>query len=392
MRGVSSSEITLGMSCALSGPEKELGMELYCGSQVYFKYVNSKGGVYGRKIRIKLYDDGYDPQRAVKNTLALIEKDKVFMLFGYTGTPTLTKVLPLLRVFESEHIYIFAPYTGAKPQRIPPYSRYAINIRASYQHETKALVNLFVEMQRKRHIGLVEQADAYGKSGEEGVRRALEKFGLKPTCIVTYRRHTKFDESMMEQVKLLRNSGAEAVIFVGTYGPCAAFIRDAREAGWDVPIATLSFAGCDNILDILKEMKEEKGKNYFDNLFCTQVVPSYEDLSLPLVREYRELMDEYKSKIPVFSDEICSKTRKYGFVSLEGFINAKVFVEVLKRCGRDLTPQRFMQTIETDGIFDIGMGQMIKFGPGKHQGLDVVYCMTVKDEKWVPIEHNPCNM
>src|SRR5262249_13163662 len=153
---------------------------------------------------------------------------------------TLTRVLPLLKYFEDRDIVNVAPFTGAEPQRKPPYDRYVFNIRASYRAETRRLVDyLFAKGYRK--VGFLGQADAYGKSGEIGVMDALRSHGLTIAGSATYRRNQPFGTPMAAQVDLLRRAGSDAVIAVGVYGPCAAFVRDARLAGWNVPVANVSF-------------------------------------------------------------------------------------------------------------------------------------------------------
>src|SRR5262249_16378065 len=162
-------DLVLGMSAAFKGPSRGLGIELYRGAMACFAEVNATGGVHGRKIRIQAYDDGYQPGPAVANTVRLIRDDKVFLLFGYVGTPTVTRVLPLLKRFDDRSVYLFCPFTGAEPQRRPPYDAYVFNLRASYGQETAGLVNHFVAVGRKR-IAVFYQIDAYGRSGWDGVR------------------------------------------------------------------------------------------------------------------------------------------------------------------------------------------------------------------------------
>jgi branched-chain amino acid transport system substrate-binding protein len=141
-------EIMAGMSAPFKGPSKGLGIELYRGSMAYFDQVNSEGGVHGRKIVIKAYDDGYIPVPAVENTVRLIDKDNVFLLFDYVGTPTTTRCLPLLKLHRDQSIFLFFPFTGAEPQRQPPYSEFAFNLRASYYQETGGLVDHFIKIGR----------------------------------------------------------------------------------------------------------------------------------------------------------------------------------------------------------------------------------------------------
>ena len=176
-------EIVVGMSGPFSGPSRSLGIELYRGSMAYFDSINGKGGVHGRKIVIKAYDDGYNPIPAIANTVRLIEKDHVFLLFDYVGTPTTTRCLPLLKLHRDQSMFLFFPFTGAEPQRQPPYGEFVFNFRPSYYQETGGLVEHFFEIGRKK-IGVFYQIDAYGRNGWEGVRAALRgtirKWWAKP--------------------------------------------------------------------------------------------------------------------------------------------------------------------------------------------------------------------
>src|SRR5262249_45347807 len=133
---VRAEEIVVGMSAAFAGPSRGLGIELYRGSMAYLEHVNRLGGVHGRKIIIKAYDDGYNPEPAIDNTIRLVEKDHVFLLFNYVGTPTTTRCLPLLRRHRDQSVLLFFPFTGAQPQRQPPYDEFVFNLRASYYQET----------------------------------------------------------------------------------------------------------------------------------------------------------------------------------------------------------------------------------------------------------------
>ena len=162
--GLTDAEIVLGVSAAFSGPSRGLGIELYRGANAYFEHINQAGGIRGRKVVLKTYDDGYQPNPAVTNTMTLVLEDQVFALFGYVGTPTVTRVLPVLKKFQERKFYLFFPFTGAQPQREPPYGDFAFNLRASYGQETAGLVDNFVSI-GKRGIAVFYQADAYGRSG-----------------------------------------------------------------------------------------------------------------------------------------------------------------------------------------------------------------------------------
>ena len=164
----------------------------------------------------------------------------MFLLFGYVGTPTVTRALPVLKKFQEEQIYLFFPFTGAQPPARTPYGDFAFNLRASYRQETAGLVENFLSIGRRR-IAVFYQADAYGRSGWAGVRAALAEHGETLAGEATYSRGSRFTGSMRSQVEILQAASPDAVICVGAYAACAAFARDAVDLGLHVPIANLSF-------------------------------------------------------------------------------------------------------------------------------------------------------
>ncbi len=378
--------LVVGMSAAFTGTSRGLGIELYRGSMAYLETVNRRGGIYGKKIIIRAYDDGYNPTPAIRNTIKFIDEDDVFLLVNYVGTPTVTRVLPLLKNFSKKHVYLFFPFTGAEPQRQPPYSEFVFNLRASYQNETEGLVDHFVRVGRNK-IAVFYQADAYGRSGWEGVRNALARHGLKINGEATYRRGTQFSASLKRQVEILKEAGPDAIVSIGSYAACAAFVRDARDAGWNVPIANVSFVGSEAMAALLLQSGKSNGADYTNNLINSQVVPSYEDTSLPAVREYRKRMDRYGAKIPHPWGGSDYQPLRYSFVSLEGFLNAKLLVHILRDMGPAPAKDRIKETVENVHHSNLGMGigNLISFGPDKHQGSDRVYYTTLQNNEFVPL-------
>src|SRR5262249_11051022 len=131
-----------------------------------------------------------------------------------------------------------------------------------------------------------------------GVRAALARRQLRLVGEATYRRGTTYAQGMRPQVDILRQTEAEAVICVGVYAACAAFIRDARDAGWDVPIANVSFVSSETLLAPPRSTSESNGHDYPQNLITSEVVPNYLGTNLPAIRQYRELMDRYRPMPP----------------------------------------------------------------------------------------------
>lgn len=361
--GISTDEIHIGSSLALGGHAGYLGTQTLHGAMSYLNHINENNGIHGRKIKVIAYDDGYDPPRCVANTQQLIIKDKVFTLFSYVGTPTTVKILPLV---EEARIPVVGMFTGANALR-EPLNRYLINVRASYYQETGAAVRHLVEEMKLKKIAVFYQYDAYGFDGLKGTEIALRPFGLVPVATGTYIRGTLDVE---EGLRKIMAAQAEAVVMIGTYEPCAKFIRLARQKKFSPVFYNVSFVGADELARLLGRIDAK--------IIVTQVVPPPEvSVSEELwgAREYVELLKKYYP-----SD-------RPNFVSLEGYINAKVLVEGLKRAGRDLNRENFITAIESIQDLDLGIANMLSFSNRDHQGLERVYFTHLEDGKFVWHKH-----
>ena len=377
-------EIVLGMSAAFSGPSRGLGNELYRGASACFEQVNADGGVDGRRIVLRTCDDGYQPDRCVKNTAALMADEQVFALFGYVGTPTVARVLPLLQAHQDEHLYLFFPFSGAQPQRDPPYGEFAFNLRPSYRAETAGLVDNLLDVGCER-IVVFYQDDDYGRSGSAGVREALRRRGEQLAGEASYRRGDPFMLSMSPQVETLKAADPDAVICVGSYAACAALLRDAVDGGLHVPIANLSFVGSENLLQLVAERRDDV-ERYTDLLVHSQVVPSYEDDAIDVVREYRQLVEKHDPQPPAHLQTDGYEPFTHSFAALEGFLNAKLMVEILRRLEGEPSREGLERAVFTLQDLDLGVGERASFSPDRRQGLLRVYYTVVQDGRFVPLK------
>ncbi len=190
---------------------------------------------------------------------------------------------------------------------------------------------------------------------------------------------------MKEQVNTLEAAKPDAIISVASYAAAAAFIRDARDQGLEVPIANVSFVGSNSLLNLLIAMGKRNGKDYTGNLVNTQVVPDYEDTSIPAVAEYRKMMKLYSPVQPMSAANLATDSEGLSFVSFEGFLNAKLLVEVLRRAGNPPQRDQIRRAAESVNDVDIGLHERVSFTPARHQALNRVYFTTVKDGKFVPL-------
>jgi len=358
-----SAPIVIGVSNVQSGPFASLGRNLLQGSIAYFDRVNKRGGIHGRKIVVIVKDDKFQQDPTLLNTNELIDKEKVLFLFDYVGSLQLAHALPLLKYYEKEKIVNVAPFTGADPQRRPPYDQFVFNIRASYREEALAVVR-YLYAKGYRRIGLFSPANA----SVLGVTEALAEFHLEVIESTSYRVNLPFEADMSEQVKILRDAGADAVIAFGSYAPCGGFIRDARLAGWNAPIVSLSFVGADVLVGKLREASKKTGRDLMANLVSSQIVPSPEDSNYPLVADYR-------ANIPAAYD---------GYVALEGWLNAVIVTEALKRAGPSATRASFIHAMESIHDWDPGIGVKLNFSANNHQGMHKVWLIRLEKGRWVP--------
>jgi ABC-type branched-subunit amino acid transport system substrate-binding protein len=350
--GVSADEIRLGSSLALSGHASFLGTQTLHGALSYIRAINETGGVHGRSIKVIAYDDGYDPPRCLENTQKLIIEDKVFGLFCYVGTPTSVKIMPLV---QEARLPLVGLFTGAQILR-NPFQRYIINIRASYYQETGAVVKELVESLGFKKFAVFYQYDDYGFDGLTGTQIALKKYGLTPVATGSYRRGSIEVEEALEKIL---PTGAEAVIMIGTYDPCAKFIRMARTRGFHPIFHCVSFVGGD-------ELAKKLGGDG-EGVIVTQVVPPpTETLLLDAADEYTKLLAHYYPE------------DKPNYVGFEGYLNARVVVEGLRRAGPALTRENFIDAIETIENYSLGIANPLSFNSQDHQGLEKVYFTQIR--------------
>jgi ABC-type branched-subunit amino acid transport system substrate-binding protein len=350
--GVTATEIVIGMANALTGPAAGLGTHLKAGSEAYLNKVNAAGGVHGRRIRLVSLDDGYEPARAAAATQKLIEQEKVFALFDYVGTPTSAAAVPIAS--KASVPYLF-PFTGAEFLR-NPVNKWVFNVRSSYFDETEAMVERLTRDLGIRKVALFIQDDAFGEAGKAGVNRALHKRDMKVVAEARFKRNTvEVDEGLAA----LKAAAPEAVVIIGPYKPVAEIVKRARASGFNPKFLTVSFVGTENLL---KEVGSDG-----DGMYITQVVPAPEDGSMKIVSQYQS--------------DMAGGSLNYS--TLEGYVNAVVLVEALRKAGKDLTRASFMAALQQLRM-DLG-GIEVAFSPSKQQGLSKVWLTQVKGGRAVPV-------
>jgi branched-chain amino acid transport system substrate-binding protein len=356
--GVTEKEIVIGSCAALEGPSSFLGRETLAGAEAYFQSVNEEGGVNGRKLRLVSFDDSYDPAK----TQACWDKlmaQKVFALGFFVGTPTAIKYVPLA---ESDKIPLVGLFTGAQTL-YTPLRHWIINVRASYADETQEQIDGLWKTLRYRKIGVIYPDDAFGGAVLLGVESALQKAGAAPLATASYARQTSLVDEAIGKVKA---ANPDAVIVVGPSNTVAPIVKQAHAQGWKPLFVTVSFVGTDDLIQAAGPDAE--------GMVITQVVPPYYLTDLKTVALYRRTLQKYMPAV------------RPNFVSLEGFVDAMVMVEGLKKAGKDLTREGLIEAIESLHDEDIGLGPQLKlsYSAKDHKGFSHVIPTVVRGGRAVP--------
>jgi branched-chain amino acid transport system substrate-binding protein len=357
--GISDREILIGSCSALAGPSSFLGTQTVTGANAYLKLTNDAGGVHGRHVRLISYDDSYDPEKT-EACFDHLMREKVFALGFFVGTPTAVKYAPMV---ESKKIPLVGLFTGAKTL-YEPLRHYVLNVRASYADETRKQMNGIWNGLHYRRIGVIHTNDAFGATVLDGVKTALQALGAEPVAVASYPRQTAEVE---QAIATVRSANAEAVVLVGPYNTLAAIVKKARAQNWKPLFLTVSFVGTDEFIS--------EGGNDVEGVVITQVVPPYYLTDLRSVALYRRTLQKYYP------------SEKPNFVSLEGFIDAMILVEGLKRAGRDLTREGLIKGIESMHDFDAGLGPQLRisYSAHDHKGFKHVIPTVVRSGRAVPI-------
>jgi branched-chain amino acid transport system substrate-binding protein len=356
--GVTDKEIVIGSCSALEGASHFLGTETVAGAKAYFAMINDAGGVDGRKLKLLAYDDSYDPTKTEACFNRLLEQ-KVFALGFFVGTPTAVKYIPMA---ESNKIPVVGLFTGAQTLYVP-LRHWVINVRASYFDETREQIDGLWGTLGYKKIGVIYPEDAFGAAVLEGVKAALKAHGAEPIAVASYQRQTAQVGGAIDTVKA---ANPEAVVVVGPSNTVAPILKQSHARGWKPLFLTVSFVGTDELIT-------EAGTDA-DGTVITQVVPPYYLTEFKTVALYRRTLTKY---LP---------TAQPNFVSLEGFVDAMVLVEGLKRAGKDLTREGLIRGIESIHDLDLGLGPQLKldYSAKDHKGFDNVLPTVVRGGRAVP--------
>ena len=347
--GVSKDAIVFGQAAALEGPAAALGQDMRQGLLAAFAEANRAGGIKGRRLELISRDDGYEPNKSIAAVKRLIEEDHVFALIGPVGTPTSQATQPIAA---DAGVPFIGPFTGAEFLR-NPYKPNVINVRASYFQETEAMVEHLTKDLELTRIAILFQDDAFGRAGLAGVQKALSRRSMTLVSEGIFERNTT---AVKRALLNIRAGNPEAVIMVGPYEPCAAFIKLARQLKLKTLFVNISFVGSNALAKALG--RDGAG------VVVTQVVPFPADESVPLIARYQAAL------------RAVEPGAEPGFVTLEGYLVGRLVIAALERIPDVPTRSTLLKTINGND-FNLD-GITLRYPVDDNQGSDEVYLTMIR--------------
>ncbi|NYT72125.1 ABC transporter substrate-binding protein [Halomonas sp. QX-2] len=358
-------ELSFGIVAPSSGGAAPLGLGMQKGIETYFAEVNEAGGVNGETLALIARDDQYKPLQAASNTRQLLQEDEVLAAIGNVGTPTATVTIPIFNEYKT---LLYGAFTGAGVLRKAPPDRYVINYRASYVQETAAMVDGLLEAGvLPEEIAFFTQNDSFGDAGYNGATQALTAHGVDNIAALAHGRFTRGTRNIHQGLATILEAPVtpRAVIIVGTYGPAADFIREAKNDLPDTVFLNVSFVGSQALMDELGDLAE--------GVIITQVVPPL-NADLPAVEAYRKALETH------------ARGSEPDFISLEGYLAAKLFVEGVRAAGANPDREAIVDGLLGLGSVDIGLEEPLSLGPNDHQASDAVWPTIIKNGRFESVE------
>ena len=246
------SEIVLGMQLPESGPASPGYKKIDDAMRAYFDYVNSKGGIGGKKIRLEVKDDGYKAGLTISTASSLINKENVFAFVGSVGTQTHISVIKDINRRKIPDVFINSGYTGFYKPSTYPTSFAALG---TYVTEAKILGKYLKEKFADKKIGILYQTDDFGRNALEGFTKAGLTFEAKKTA-ASFISGTQGNPGLASQMTQLKANGVEVVVVAAVSSATTAAVLTANAIGYKPEKWAVISVGADGTT--FKEIAAEK--------------------------------------------------------------------------------------------------------------------------------------
>jgi len=358
-QGVTDTEIVIGSNGDLSGIFAAFNVGAVKAAQIIFDEVNEKGGIHGRKIRFVVEDHGYQVPKAVQNFNKLINSDKVFAMLLNLGTPHNIAGFPLMQAKQVANI---SPLTAAR-QMVEGDTTLKYTGTASYYDAVRAGIRFLAKERDAKNICAMYLPQDFGLEVFEAARDEAQALGLNYAAETT---HKGDEQDFVGSISKLRDAKCDIVATaIGVRQTIVAF-GTAKKLGWTDPAFIGSSAGFNTAV---AKVPEGVTNGYYA---AAGWVDFENRLDVPEVKAWAE---NYQAKTG----------EPAGTAAQLGYGAATTLVKGLEAAGKDLTAESFQKGMETLEFEDVVGGVPINYGPGDHQGGDLIVISQIKDGKWVEV-------
>ena len=358
-RGVTDSEIVLGVYTDLSGATAIWGVGATNAARMRFDAANEAGGVHGRQIRYVVEDTSYQVPKAMSAANKLVNRDDVLAMVLAVGTPLNNAIMPML--FEN-NVPNFFPISGGR-QMVEPFHPLKFTQRGIYYDEVRASVKYFVEKKGREVPCVIYQDTDYGVEILEGAQDQAEAMGLE---IAEVSAHKPTDSEFTAAILRLKNANCDLVLMGTVHRDTILVLDAARKMGWD----GVDWVG-NNAVYAQVIADQESGEGFYSFVHMAKIYADDE-----MSPEVKAWWDKYVSLYDV----------EPGLAAMEGYRAADLTVLALEKAGPDLTTEKLVSAMESITDYTDIFGYRVSFGPDKHSGATESVLSQVQDGRWVTLE------
>lgn len=328
-KGVTDAELVLGLITDLSGPVANYGKESRNGMNMAVDEINAKGGIQGRKIKLLVEDNGYEPKRAVLAAQKLVTQDGAFAILGHLGTATNMAALPFL--IENK-VFNFMPQ-GASSGLYDPPSPYKVALAPSYFSMSASTIDYMMKKKAYKRVGVIYQDDDYGREAFEGVEAYLKAKGTPLVEKTSYKRGATDFSSQMAKLKA---ADCDLVFNASTLREFIGSVGEARKIGFN-PDFLGTAANYSQQVPLL-------GGAAMEGVYgATFIALPYADDPNPAVRDW---FAAYKKR---FNEDP-------GLYSMYAYYAMTTFAKAADKAGKNLTPETFNTALEATKLGTDALG------------------------------------
>ncbi|HEX5659566.1 MAG TPA: ABC transporter substrate-binding protein [Polyangiales bacterium] len=362
------STIKLGQIMPYSGPASAFGTigKLHAA---YFAKVNREGGINGRKIELLSLDDSYSPPKAVEQVRKLVEQDHVLAIFNPVGTPSNSAVQKYLNDKQIPQLFVA---TGASKWNDPSHYPWTIGFNPSYALEGKTYAQEVLKANPKAKIAVLFQNDDFGKDVLAGFKEGL---GAKSKQIVAEASYEVSDPTVDSQLVTLKGSKADTFIDIATPKFAAQAIRKVADLRWKADHYIVQISS--SVGAVLEPAGLDKAVGLKTVAYTKDPVdPQW--ANDPAMQEWRAFM---KAEYP--EGKLTDGANVYAYIT------AQTLVEVLKKCGSDISPKNIIA--QAAAIQDFAPGQLlpgikINTSATDFEPFDKLHLAKFDGKTWVAID------